>query len=119
MLRTTAKLAFLALLVVAGAAGLMFNRRDTTVAQLNGGKRRRAFLHAWVRYEARLKWHSVRLERASSTAPEARSPGTAEPWMAAWDLARGAAALAVEQAPRELRLWRWRPGTVHRATSPA
>jgi hypothetical protein len=35
MLRATAKLMFLALLVAAGAAGLMLHRRDTTVAQLN------------------------------------------------------------------------------------
>ena len=40
MLRTTAKLAFLALLVVAGVAGLMFNRRDTTVAQLNDARQK-------------------------------------------------------------------------------
>jgi hypothetical protein len=35
MLRTAAKLAFLALLVVAGAAGLMLHRGDGTVARLN------------------------------------------------------------------------------------
>jgi hypothetical protein len=40
MLRTIAKLAFLALLVVAGVAGLMFHGRDTTVAQLNEAKQK-------------------------------------------------------------------------------
>jgi hypothetical protein len=40
MLRTAAKLAFLALLVVAGVAGLMFNRRDTTVARLNDARQK-------------------------------------------------------------------------------
>src|SRR3954451_24840823 len=40
MLRTVAKLAFLALLVVAGAAGLMLHGRDTTVAQINEAKQK-------------------------------------------------------------------------------
>ena len=40
MLRTTAKLAFLSLLVIAGVAGLMFHRRDTTAAQLDESKQR-------------------------------------------------------------------------------
>src|SRR4051794_41730170 len=40
MLRTVAKLAFLALLVVAGAAGLMLHGRDATVAQLNEAKQK-------------------------------------------------------------------------------
>ena len=40
MLRTFAKLGFLSLLVVAGAAGLMLHRRDTTAAQLNDAKQK-------------------------------------------------------------------------------
>ena len=40
MLRTVAKLGFLSLLVVAGAAGLMLHRRDTTAAQLNDAKQK-------------------------------------------------------------------------------
>jgi len=40
MLRTIAKLLFLVLLVVAGVAGLMFQRRDTTVAQLSDARQK-------------------------------------------------------------------------------
>ena len=40
MLRSIAKLAFLTLLVAAGAVGLMLHRRDTTVAQLNEANQR-------------------------------------------------------------------------------
>jgi hypothetical protein len=89
------------------------------LAQLDGGKRRRAFLHAWAGYEARLKWHSATLERESTAAHDPRSSASANPWMAAWDLARGVAALAVDEAPRELHLWRWRPRAAHRARPPA
>src|SRR6478735_2997351 len=40
MLRTIAKLAFLTLLVVAGVAGLMFQRRETTVTQLSDARQK-------------------------------------------------------------------------------
>jgi len=88
------------------------------LAQLDGSRRRRAFLQAWVRYEARLKWQSAALERGTSSAHEPLITGSADPWIAAWELARGAAALAVDEAPRELRLWRWRPRAADRAAPP-
>ena len=49
MLRTVAKLAFLALLAVAGTAGLMFHRRDTTASQLNEAKQKTDQLKQVVR----------------------------------------------------------------------
>jgi hypothetical protein len=49
MLRTLAKLAFLSLLVVTGAAGLMLHRRDTTAVQLDEAKQRNEQLKQVVR----------------------------------------------------------------------
>ena len=49
MLRTLAKLAFLAILVIAGVAGLMFHRRDTTASQLNEAKQKTDQLKQVVR----------------------------------------------------------------------
>jgi hypothetical protein len=49
MLRTTAKLAFLALLVVAGTAGLALQRRGTTAAQLDEAKQKTEQLKQVVR----------------------------------------------------------------------
>jgi hypothetical protein len=49
MLRTLAKLAFLSLLVVAGAAGLVLHRRDATAVQLDEAKQRNEQLKQVVR----------------------------------------------------------------------
>ena len=49
MLRAAAKLAFLAVLVAAGAAGLMLHRRDTTLAQLDDARQKAEQLTQVVR----------------------------------------------------------------------
>jgi 4'-phosphopantetheinyl transferase len=71
--------------------------------ELNPDSRRREFLRAWVRYEARLKCLGVGIG-GSAAAASANSV----PWIAELQMGpRGAGAVAVERAPREVRLWEW------------
>jgi 4'-phosphopantetheinyl transferase len=70
--------------------------------ELDAETRRREFLRAWVRYEAQVKCVGVGIAGA-------RAIGAAnEPWMAELEVGPpGAAAVAVEAAPRELCCWDW------------
>jgi hypothetical protein len=72
------------------------------LAALDGPPRRRAFLRAWAVHEATLKWRFAWRELAAGPAP---------PWTTHWDLASGAAALALDEAPGALRLWLWEPAS--------
>jgi 4'-phosphopantetheinyl transferase len=69
------------------------------------GERERAFLQAWVRWEAVLKCHGTGIGGAVT------SPSGPEPWVVDLDpQPPAAAALAVERGPIAVRTWRWPPG---------
>ena len=68
-------------------------------------ERERAFLRAWVRWEAVLKCRGTGIGGAET--PAAGPP----PWVADLDVEPpAAAALAVEHGPVAVRTWRWSPG---------
>jgi 4'-phosphopantetheinyl transferase len=68
---------------------------------LDPATRRREFLKAWTRHEARLK--------CLGTGIGGRAPHSFEPWLAELDMGpTGAGAVAVEHPARELRCWEWR-----------
>lgn len=70
--------------------------------ELDPETRRREFLRAWVRYEATLKCLGVGIGGTAAAS------GNSLPWIAELDMGpRGAGAVAVERAPREVRLWEW------------
>ncbi|HMJ01483.1 MAG TPA: 4'-phosphopantetheinyl transferase superfamily protein [Conexibacter sp.] len=72
------------------------------LAALDPTERARAFLRAWVRWEAILKCHGTGIGGA-----DAPSTG-AEPWVCELDPGPpGAAALAVDPGPCEVRRWQW------------
>jgi 4'-phosphopantetheinyl transferase len=80
--------------------------------KLDTETRRREFLRAWVRHEARLKCLGVGIAGAAAAR------GKSVPWIAELQMGpRGAGAVAVEVAPRELRCWEWasRPSLEPRA----
>lgn len=75
------------------------------LSALSPVRRREAFTEAWTRHEAELKCLGVGIGHAA--ADEDRRP-----WSVALPLTGGgAAALAVEQAPRQVRCWAWAPPT--------
>jgi 4'-phosphopantetheinyl transferase len=68
---------------------------------LDPATRRREFLKAWTRHEARLK--------CLGTGIGGRATHSFEPWLAELDMGpTGAGAVAVEHPARELRCWEWR-----------
>jgi 4'-phosphopantetheinyl transferase len=72
--------------------------------ELDQPTREREFLRAWVRHEAELKCLGVGIGGAHEI--DARQP---RPWIAQLDVGpQGAAAVAVQKPPRELRCWDWR-----------
>jgi 4'-phosphopantetheinyl transferase len=74
------------------------------LAELGKASSQREFLRLWVRHEAELKCLGVGL-RGAESAKRARRP-----WIGELELgACTAAAVAVEEQPRELRLWEWPP----------
>jgi 4'-phosphopantetheinyl transferase len=71
---------------------------------LRPSERRREFLRAWVRHEARLKCLGVGVGAGEAGAIEDRSVS----WIAELDIeADGAGAVAAEAPPRQLRCWHW------------
>jgi 4'-phosphopantetheinyl transferase len=67
-------------------------------------QRERAFLHAWVRWEAVLKCRGTGIGGAE------RAPSDPEPWVVDLDVdPPAAAALAVDPGPTTVRTWRWPP----------
>jgi len=77
---------------------------DRIVAIEDPAKRERAFLQAWVRWEAILKCRGTGIGGA-------QTPGSdPTPWVIELDVdPPAAAALAVQGAPPAIRCWRWRP----------
>jgi 4'-phosphopantetheinyl transferase superfamily len=72
------------------------------LAALDPDAREREFLLAWVRHEASLKC------RGAGILSERAEDDRTLPWVTAWELGlRGAAALACETEPSEVRRWRW------------
>jgi 4'-phosphopantetheinyl transferase len=70
--------------------------------ELDPETRRREFLRAWVRHEARLKCLGVGIGGAAAAS------GKSVPWIAELHTGpRGAGAVAADQAPRQLRCWLW------------
>ncbi len=71
---------------------------------LDPAERRSEFLRAWVRHEAGLKRRGTGIGRAGAGDATGRAP-----WIAELDVGQGAAAaVALEEPPRELRCWDWR-----------
>jgi 4'-phosphopantetheinyl transferase len=67
-------------------------------------ERERAFLQAWVRWEAVLKC------RGTGIGGTADPPAEPDPWVVDLDIVPpAAAALAVERGPVAVRTWRWPP----------
>jgi 4'-phosphopantetheinyl transferase len=67
-------------------------------------ERERAFLQAWVRWEAVLKCRGTGIGGAETP------PAWPRPWVVDLDVAPpAAAALAVERGPAVVRAWRWPP----------
>ena len=78
---------------------------DRIAAIEDAGAQERAFLRAWVRWEAVLKCRGTGIGGAGE-APEGPMP-----WVADLDVdAPAAAALAVDDGPVAVRTWRWPPG---------
>ncbi len=74
------------------------------LAALAPPQRERAFLRAWVRWEAVLKCRGTGIGGADE------APGGPDPWVCDLDLdAPAAAALAVERGPCEVHARRWAP----------
>jgi 4'-phosphopantetheinyl transferase len=88
---------------VLGVARRVFGEADAArLHALPLPDRRRRFLRAWVRHEARLKWAGAGVFTAASPLPRA-------PWLGELDVGPGAAAaVAAAGAPRALRLWEYR-----------
>jgi 4'-phosphopantetheinyl transferase len=79
---------------------------DRIAAIEDAGERERAFLRAWVRWEAVLKCRGTGIGGAGQT------PGGSEPWVADLHIdPPAAAALAVEHGPLPVRTWRWPPAS--------
>ncbi len=79
---------------------------DHIAAIADPRKRERAFLQAWVRWEAVLKCRGTGIGGAGA------SPSGPVSWVVDLDLAPpAAAALAVARGPVALRCWRWPPAT--------
>jgi 4'-phosphopantetheinyl transferase len=105
---------------VLGVAARTFGPDEAQRLQaLDDEAREREFLRAWVRHEAELKCLGVGLGgagvglRAAADAIDAPT----RPWIAALEVGgRGAGAVAVAAAPRELRCWDW-PGAARRTTT--
>jgi len=75
---------------------------DRMAAIADPGERERAFMQAWVRWEAVLKC------RGTGIGGAATSPSGPEPWVIDLDITSpAAAALAVEHGPVPVRTWRW------------
>lgn len=74
-------------------------------------ERERAFLHAWVRWEAVLKCRGTGIGAAERAGTRRGGlPGGADPWVTELPIASpAAAALAVEGGPCAVRTWRWPP----------
>jgi len=71
--------------------------------RLDPDSREREFRRAWVRHEAGLKC----LGTGIGAAPAAEAGG-GSPWIAELEMGeRAAAAVAVTEAPSELRCWEW------------
>jgi len=78
---------------------------DRIAAIKDPGERERAFLQAWVRWEAVLKCYGTGIGGAVTP------PNGPEPWVVDLDPnPPAAAALAVEHGPIAVRTWRWPPG---------
>ncbi|HEX4621535.1 MAG TPA: 4'-phosphopantetheinyl transferase superfamily protein, partial [Myxococcaceae bacterium] len=76
---------------------------------LDAERREREFLRMWVRHEAALKCLGTGFGARSRAKPEQ------ELWIGELDVPRGAAALALRDAPQELRCRSWTGGTTPRA----
>jgi len=78
---------------------------DRIAAIEDAGERERAFMQAWVRWEAVLKCHGTGIGGAVTPSSEP------EPWVVTLDIAPpAAAALAVAGEPAAVRCWGWPPG---------
>lgn len=88
---------------VVSLAGRVFGPVESErLARLGQPSREREFLRLWVRHEAELKCMGVGLGGAGSGQSARR------PWIVDLKMgSRTAAALAAEEAPRELRIWEW------------
>jgi 4'-phosphopantetheinyl transferase len=72
---------------------------------LGPAERRSEFLRAWVRHEAELKCRGTGIGRACAEGASPRAP-----WIAELDVGLdGAAAVALQEPPRELHCWAWLP----------
>jgi 4'-phosphopantetheinyl transferase len=72
------------------------------LSALDPSAREREFLRLWARHEAKLKYWGTGL------ADQAIGTSKREPWVTELDVGpRAAAAVAAEDAPRELRCWDW------------
>lgn len=85
----------------------LFGAADTSrLEALNDHARQREFLRLWVRYEAALKYAGSGIHGAAPAGD-----GTPQPWICELALGDndgdGAAAVAAESQPRELRRWGW------------
>jgi 4'-phosphopantetheinyl transferase len=79
---------------------------DRIAAIADPGERERAFLQAWVRWEAVLKCRGTGIGGAEDP------PVDPDPWVVELDIAPPAAAgLAVERGPATVRTWRWPPAS--------
>jgi 4'-phosphopantetheinyl transferase len=89
---------------VAIAARLLGTAEAERLEALDPASRRREFLRAWVRHEARLKC------RGTGIGGDRGSALDGEEWIAELDVGPDAAgAVALQRAPRELLRWDWLP----------
>jgi 4'-phosphopantetheinyl transferase len=83
---------------------LTADEADRIAAIADPDARERAFLRAWVRWEALLKCRGIGIGGAEA------SSGGSDPWVADLVMTPPAAgALAVEHGPVDVRTWRWPP----------
>jgi 4'-phosphopantetheinyl transferase len=90
---------------VAIARRILGDEEAERLRALDPQQRERAFLRAWVRWEAVLKCRGTGIGGADD------SPAGPDPWVCELDVdPPAAAAIAVEDGPCDVRCWRWPAG---------